>query len=94
LKKFESQSKKQNEGDIVSVWKPINGKWFLDYENIKVKMGSQSFETSKKDSLKPGEKTKYNKKNFGNYLYVKNRFFDFEINKNKKHPNSKAILLK
>lgn len=93
LKKFESQSKKQNEGDIVSVWKPIDGKWFLDYENIKVKMGSQSFETSKKDSLKPGEKTKYNKKNFGNYLYVKNRFFDFETNKEQKASDFKGYSL-
>jgi len=80
LKKFESVNKKQNEGNIVSVWKPINGKWFLDSEDIKVKMGDQSFDTSKKDSLKPGEKPKYNKKKFGNYLYVKNRFFDFDIN--------------
>ncbi len=80
LKKFESVNKKQNEGDIVSVWKPVNGKWFLDYEDIKLKMGDQSFDTSKKDSIKPGEKPKYNKKKFGNYLYVKNRFFDFDIN--------------
>ncbi|WP_426277103.1 DUF5686 family protein [Chryseobacterium sp. S-02] len=80
LKKFESVNKKQNEGNIVSVWKPINGKWFLDSEDIRLKMGDQSFDTSKKDSLKPGEKPKYNKKKFGNYLYVKNRFFDFDIN--------------
>jgi hypothetical protein len=46
-------------------------------------MGDQSFDTSKKDSLKPGEKPKYNKKKFGNYLYVKNRFFDFELMQNK-----------
>lgn len=84
LKKFESINKKQNEGNIVSVWKPINGKWFLDYEDIKLKMGDQTFNTSKKDSLKPGEKIKYNKKRFGNYLYVKNRFFDFELNEAQK----------
>lgn len=83
LKKFESASKKRNEGDIVSVWKQIGGKWFLDYENIKLKMGDQTFNISKKDSvkndtLKKGEKLsdrqKYNRKTFGNYLYVKNRF--------------------
>ncbi|MDN3694127.1 hypothetical protein QWZ06_18515 [Chryseobacterium tructae] len=84
LKKFESVNKKQNEGNIVSVWKPINNKWFLDYEDIKLKMGDQTFNTSKKDSLKPGEKIKYNKKRFGNYLYVKNRFFDFELNEAQK----------
>jgi len=93
LKKFESQNKKQNQGDIVSVWKPINGKWFLDYEDIKLKMGSQSFDTSKKDSLKPGERTKYNKKKFGNYLYVKNRFFDFELNEKQKASEFKGYSL-
>lgn len=93
LKKFESQNKKQNEGDIVSVWKPIDGKWFLDYEDIKLKMGSQSFDTSKKDSLKPGEKVKYNKRKFGNYLYVKNRFFDFELNQQQKASEFKGYSL-
>ena len=80
LKKFESTSKKLNEGNIVSVWKPIDNKWFLDYEDIKVKMGDQTYETSKKDSTKAGEKPKFNKKSFGNYLYVKNRFFGFQLN--------------
>ncbi|WP_407404989.1 DUF5686 family protein [Chryseobacterium sp.] len=84
LKKFESISKKQNDGNIVSVWKPIQNKWFLDYEDIKVKMGSQSFNTSKKDSIKKGEAQKYNRKRFGNYLYVKNRFFDFTLNEAQK----------
>lgn len=93
LKKFESVNKKQNQGDIVSVWKPINGKWFLDSEDIKLKMGDQSFDTSKKDSIKPGEKPKYNKKKFGNYLYVKNRFFDFDINGEQKASEFKGYSL-
>ncbi|MBK1895683.1 DUF5686 family protein [Chryseobacterium paridis] len=93
LKKFESTNKKQNEGNIVSVWKPINNKWFLDYEDIKFKMSSQSFNTSKKDSLKEGEKVKYNKKKFGTYLYVKNRFFDFEINETQKASDFKGYSL-
>ncbi|MFY1045647.1 DUF5686 family protein [Chryseobacterium sp. GP-SGM7] len=89
LKKFESANKKRNEGDIVSVWKPINGKWFLDYEDIKLKMGDQTFNMSKKDSVKTdtlkkgqhlSDRHKYNQKTFGNYLYVKNRFFDFKLN--------------
>lgn len=93
LKKFESVNKKQNEGDIVSVWKPINNKWFLDYEDIKLKMSSQSFNTSKKDSLKEGERAKYNKKKFGSYLYVKNRFFDFELNEAQKASDFKGYSL-
>ncbi|PZU00267.1 MAG: hypothetical protein DI622_21970, partial [Chryseobacterium sp.] len=59
----------------------------------KVKMGDQSFDTSKKDSLKPGEKPKYNQKKFGNYLYVKNRFFDFDINAEQKASEFKGYLL-
>ena len=47
-------------------------------------MGDQSFDTSKKDSVKAGEHSKYNKKTFGNYLYVKNRYFDFKINEEQK----------
>lgn len=93
LKKFESVNKKQNEGNIVSVWKPINNKWFLDYEDIKLKMGDQSFKTSKKDSLKEGEKVKYNKKKFGNYLYVKTRFFDFDLNEVQKASDFKGYSL-
>ena len=102
LKKFESASKKRNEGDIVSVWKPIDNKWFLDYEDIKLKMGDQTFNTSKKnsiktDSLKKGAKLsdrqKYNSKTFGNYLYVKNRFFDFQVNESQKASDFKGYSL-
>ncbi len=92
LKKFESTSKKRNEGNIVSVWKPINNKWFLDYEDLRLKMGDTSFDTSKKDSVKAGE-SKYNKKKFGNYLYVKNRFFDFEIDQPQKASDFKGYSL-
>lgn len=92
LKKFESTSKKRNEGNIVSVWKPINNKWFLDYEDLRLKMGDTSFDTSKKDSVKTGE-SKYNKKKFGNYLYVKNRFFDFEIDQPQKASDFKGYSL-
>ena len=93
LKKFESSSKKRNEGNIVSVWKPINNKWFLDYEDMRMKMGDQSFDTAKKDSVKAGEKQKYYKKTFGNYLYIKNRFFDFDINPEQKASEFKGYSL-
>lgn len=102
LKKFESINKKQNEGNIVSVWKPINGKWFLDYEDIKLKMGDQTFNTSKKDSIKTdslkkgkylSDRQKYNRKTFGNYLYVKNRFFDFDLNQQQKAADFKGYSL-
>lgn len=93
LKKFESTSKKMNEGNIVSVWKPIDGKWFLDHEDMRVKMGDQSYDTSRKDSTKAGEKPKFNKKKFGNYLYVKNRFFGFELNNDQQAADFKGYSL-
>lgn len=80
LKKIESNSKKANEGNVISVWKPINNKWFLDYEELKIKAGSQDYTVVKKDSAKKGEKSHAIVKKFGNYLYVKNIFFDFKIN--------------
>lgn len=93
LKKYESITKKQGDATITSVWKPIDKKWFLDYEDIKIKMGDQSFKTSKKDSAKIGEKQKYNEKAFGNYLYIKNRFFDFELNTDQKASEFKGYSL-
>ncbi|AQX06556.1 hypothetical protein ATB99_14000 [Elizabethkingia meningoseptica] len=85
LKKIESNSKKINEGNIVSVWKPINNKWFMDYENLRVRMGDQSFNIGKvQDSTAQDGKPKMKKKRFGNYLYIKNQFFGFEINKEQK----------
>ncbi|MCX8533933.1 DUF5686 family protein [Chryseobacterium luquanense] len=102
LKKFESANKKRSEGDIVSVWKPIDGKWFLDYEDIKLRMGDQSFNVAKRDSVKTdslkkgayiSDKRKYHQKSFGNYLYVKNRFFDFKLNESQKASEFKGYSL-
>ena len=103
LKKFESISKKINEGNITSVWKPIENKWFLDYEDIKLKMGDQTFNISKKDSIpkesisnkngKLSDRQKYNRKSFGSYLYVKNRFLDFKLNEAQKASEFKGYSL-
>lgn len=93
LKKLETNSKKQNEGNGTVIWKPLNNKWFLESENLKLRMGSSSFETSKKDSLKKDEKQKFNRKKFGNYLYVKNQFFDFKINGEQKSSDFKGYSL-
>ena len=93
LKKLETNSKKLNEGNGTIIWKPINNKWFLESENLKTKMGYNSFETSKKDSLKKDEKQKYKTKKFGNYLYVKNQYFDFKINEPQKAEDYKGYSL-
>lgn len=38
LKKIESNSKVKTDGTITSIWKPIDGKWFLTKEDFKLKM--------------------------------------------------------
>ena len=43
-------------------------------------MGDSRFETAKKKSVKKDEKQKKKTKKFGNFLYVKNQYFDFETN--------------
>ena len=73
----------KNEGYIASVWAPFEGKWFLKSENLKIKMGKTSFDdrpkthtTPKKteDSLVVSKK----KQEFGNYIYMKSNYFDFQ----------------
>lgn len=93
IKKIESNSKKKNEGNGEFIWKPINGKWFLESENLKAKMGDQSFENGKKDSLKKNEKEKFYRKKFGNYIYAKNKYFDFKINEPQKEEDYKGYSL-
>lgn len=78
LKKLESNSKKKNEGSIVSIWKPIDNKWFLVKENMKIKTGSTNF-GNKYEKNEKGEKieNKY-RKQFGNYVYLKADYFDIK----------------
>src|SRR5690606_37162051 len=73
LKKLESNSKKKSEGSITSIWKPIDGKWILSKENLKIKMGSTVF-----DSKKSQDETKDRKQKFGNYVYMMADYFDFK----------------
>lgn len=76
------------------VWKPINGKWFLDSEDIMLKMGDQSFDTSKKDSIKPGEKPKYNKRNSEIICTLRTASLILISMESKKRQNLKDILWK
>lgn len=73
LKKLESNSKKKSEGSITSIWKPIDGKWFLSRENLKIKMGSTVFANAKAEDAEKGKKQK-----FGNYVYMMADYFDFK----------------
>lgn len=78
LKKIESNSRKKSEGSITSIWKPINGKWFLNRENLKIRMGSSTLEDRyKKDST--GKKTENKDRTiFGHYVYMNADYFGYE----------------
>lgn len=69
LKKIESNSKNKTDGSITSIWKPIDGKWFLIKENYKLKMGFTAFNLDGKKDEKESEESKNLKKKFGNVLF-------------------------
>lgn len=73
LKKIESNSKIKSEGTITSIYTPINQKWFLEKENLKLKAGNINF----KENNEKKEKDKVSKE-FGNYVYVNSDYFDFK----------------
>lgn len=58
IKKIESNSKVRTDGSITSVWIPIQNKWFLKTENLKIKMGSSEFSTVKKKDNETAEEKK------------------------------------
>lgn len=75
LKKIESNSKNASEGSITSIWKYYNGKWFLDAENIKMKLTNMQMQT------KEQKKTEEIKKNrtadsFSSYGFVISKYFE------------------
>lgn len=86
LKKIESNSKNKSEGSITSIWKPIDNKWFLTKENLKIKMGSTVFGNTKTDEKKDKDSVNKNLQKFGNYVFMVADYFDFktQISENKK----------
>lgn len=77
LKKIESNSNKRTEGSITSIWTPIDNKWFLLKENLKIRMGQVSF-ANQKDKDDDAEKSVEKKRQrFGNYVYMTADYFDF-----------------
>ncbi|WP_312768223.1 hypothetical protein [Epilithonimonas sp.] len=81
IKKIESNSKVKTDGSITSVWVPINNKWFLKTENLKIKMGVSEFATVEKKENETAEEKKERLdkiKRFGNYAYMKSDYFDFQ----------------
>ncbi len=81
IKKIESNSKVKSDGSITSIWIPIDNKWFLKSENLKIKMGTSTFDTVEKKENETAEekKARLDKiKKFGNYAYMKADYFDFQ----------------
>lgn len=82
IKKIESNSNKASEGQIISIWKPLFGKWFLDTEAVKIKVGSMNFSRieDKVKSPKEKEKDKTIKplKKYGNYVFITSKYFEFK----------------
>lgn len=79
LKKIESNSKNKSEGSITSIWIPIENKWFLSKENLKLKMGSTSFSNKKTGDKVKDSVMSNTKKKFGNYVFIMSDYFDFKI---------------
>lgn len=76
LKKIESNSKVQGEGSIVSIWTPINNKWFLDKEKLRLKIGNTKIGDVAKQDIE-GKVPEKGKRKFGNYVYMMTDYFDF-----------------
>lgn len=85
LKKIESHSNIQNNGDITSIWKYVAGKWFLHTETAKMKVSEmEKKDSTKTEAEKPVAKKKSAKKeepqseSFRTYGFVTAEYFDFE----------------
>lgn len=88
IKKIESNSNKINDGSITSIWIPIENKWFLQKENLKLRAGSMSFnntenksdqkDKSEKSTEEKREELKKRRTKFGNYVSMKVDYFDFK----------------
>ena len=85
LKKIESHSNIQNNGDITSTWKYVAGKWFLHTETAKMKVSEmEKKDSTKTEAEKPVAKKKSAKKeepqseSFRTYGFVTAEYFDFE----------------
>ena len=87
LKKIESNSNKRNEGSITTIWQPIDNKWFISKENLKVRMGMTYLDEKYNKDEKTGEKVENkDRTRFGNYVFMTADYFGQKtpIEENKK----------
>ncbi|MBA5247354.1 hypothetical protein H1R16_03660 [Marnyiella aurantia] len=83
LKKIESNSKIKSDGTITSIWQLIYGKWFLQSENLKMKLTNMNMEPESKDKSKAkvSDRSAAQDKtpdNFRTYAFVTSAYFDHE----------------
>lgn len=90
LKKIESNSKVKTDGTITSIWKLIDGKWFLTKEDFKLKMPAAAINLDGTSSKKDTEETKNLKKKFGTYAFATADYFDFKTNQETNPKNFKG----
>ena len=76
IKKIESISKNENEGNITSIWVFFNNKWFLSEESVKLRMSRMMMEDEEKSKNKENN-SKKNKQSFGTYAYLNSKYFDY-----------------
>ncbi|MDO5616713.1 MAG: hypothetical protein Q4G16_11015 [Cruoricaptor ignavus] len=77
LKKIESHSNDKNMGSLTSIWIPINNKWFLQKESMKMLAGNVAFK--EKDLPTNAEQNdKNDNKSFGYYVYRTADYFDYK----------------
>lgn len=79
LKKIESNSKVSSEGTITSIWEFVDNKWFLQSENIKMKLANMQMENEKQSEEKETKKNNKDEKkanNFRSYGFVNAIYFD------------------
>ena len=86
IKQISNFRKIATEGSISSEWKLIDGKWFLDNENVRMKFGSIDLDSEnpeeknkKKDSKTTPKKPK-SEDEFLLYGFVKSKYFDVKTN--------------
>lgn len=77
IKKIESNSNKKNEGSVTTIWIPIENKWFIQKENMKLKAASTAFSTDEKTKEKENEKE--TKKKFGYYVFRTADYFGHQV---------------
>ena len=79
LKKIESNRKIKSDGNTTSIWKYINGKWFLQAESIKMKLTNVNMETKEqRKERKNNPDDDSEPESFRSYGFVNAVYFDHQ----------------